>query len=1004
MATGDKFVLKFEGTGEEQPDGSMHVIGSLTTHAATAIPSNFRALNITDDAVSLAWDARDGSTWNLYRDAVLVATLTSPTYVDSGLDPNTQYDYEVTAQSIGGTSDPAALSVTTLSAPATQPDPPDGFTLVQVTYRSVQFSWTSVAETEWDVYRDTVLVASGLTTAEYSESGLADETDYDYTVVARKGGEDSDPSDVFTITTLQNAPPQWNAIADIVSTVGGNGALNLPPNVSDPEEQPMVYTVEAGALPPGLSLNANGQITGTFTTAGNYSATLGADDGESISTVDVNWAIASLPDTTAPTIPQNPAGSVNGSTVTLTWDLSTDAESGVKHYVIRKNNAFYTTTPGPPFVDSNVANGDYVYHIRAVDNSPASNTSANSNPINVTVNVQSPQPDVPTQFVAAGASTTSIALSWQPGPSGPAPTDYDVDFSTVGPSGPWTALPVTGTATTFNHTGLSNQQYWYRLRANNGAFSSGFTTATGSPINAPQSVAFIIAAGTKTFDMNDAVDVDGVRRAVKAGETIQINQRTATTGTMLEITNPKGNLLNPCRFVPPANTQVLFKRSAAAGGFVVHVIGPRTPNWTSESQRLAQQGALVFDGFTTGASITPDADTGLKFGFKFQAFNSNDNPTAWIKCFGFVSVRLRYVHFDTDVYGTSDSGSCFGPNDNELDRENFSGLFRGPFSMEYCKTGGTTGIYVGSNVKNGTHGAGMPCKDVHVRFCWWENTGQTAILVKNCWEGIADVSHNFVIKSGLTANGAVQKNSIAMTASVGSCHHNWVENTANNISGGAQSPNHALRFDVNKGPPDNATDMRNTATSGAFVTATGGAFYGYNKNAQGLADPYPPFLMRLYSNIIFKGPEMGFRGNSDADCTQYKFELFSNTIDNFADYGISFGTVASGSFGRNNVVTRCRPSGAQTQGLPSGDVAKNFITGNRGDADGTLSGVFTNVAGKNYRLAAARAVAGGTVLGTDLATSDFLSAYSGTMFTDDGASDVTRSTAVGADMGALERA
>lgn len=42
---------------------------------------------------------------------------------------------------------------------------------------------------------------------------------------------------------------------------------------------PFTFTVTAGALPPGLSLNAtSGQVTGTPTTAGSYSATFSVED------------------------------------------------------------------------------------------------------------------------------------------------------------------------------------------------------------------------------------------------------------------------------------------------------------------------------------------------------------------------------------------------------------------------------------------------------------------------------------------------------------------------------------------------------------------------------------------------------------------------------------------------------------------------------------------------------------------------------------------------------
>jgi glucose/arabinose dehydrogenase len=94
-------------------------------------------------------------------------------------------------------------------------------------------------------------------------------------------------------------------------------------------------------------------------------------------------------DTTAPTAPQQLAGSASGTTVSLTWNPSTD-NIGVRSYDIYRNGAKVGSVTGsgpvPPvtsFIDSALAaNTSYQYYVRALD--AQSNVSPVSNTISVT--------------------------------------------------------------------------------------------------------------------------------------------------------------------------------------------------------------------------------------------------------------------------------------------------------------------------------------------------------------------------------------------------------------------------------------------------------------------------------------------------------------------------------------------------------------------------------------------------------------------------------------------
>jgi chitodextrinase len=79
---------------------------SATTAAAgdteaPSVPQNLSAAAISDDRIDLTWDASTDNVgvtgYNIYRDDVLVDTSPTNAYADTGLDPATEYEYEVSA-------------------------------------------------------------------------------------------------------------------------------------------------------------------------------------------------------------------------------------------------------------------------------------------------------------------------------------------------------------------------------------------------------------------------------------------------------------------------------------------------------------------------------------------------------------------------------------------------------------------------------------------------------------------------------------------------------------------------------------------------------------------------------------------------------------------------------------------------------------------------------------------------------------------------------------------
>lgn len=87
-------------------------------------------------------------------------------------------------------------------------------------------------------------------------------------------------------------------------------------------------------------------------------------------------------DTAPPTAPTGLQAVVSGSTVTLSWQPSTD-NVGVTGYVVIRNGQQVSTPTGTGYVDAGLQPGAYTYQVRATDSGV--NLSALSDPVTVTI-------------------------------------------------------------------------------------------------------------------------------------------------------------------------------------------------------------------------------------------------------------------------------------------------------------------------------------------------------------------------------------------------------------------------------------------------------------------------------------------------------------------------------------------------------------------------------------------------------------------------------------------
>ena len=159
-----------------------------------AVPGNAR-VTLTWDPVAAATSYRVFRTTTGTWGASPVATVTTPTFKNTGLTNGTAYSYKVFAHNPGGDG-PASDVVT--STPVAPPTPPTDVTAVAADHQ-VTIAWTPVAgATGYKVFRGTASnrqatlpVAVALASPPFVDAGLANGPTYFYKVTAFNAGGES---------------------------------------------------------------------------------------------------------------------------------------------------------------------------------------------------------------------------------------------------------------------------------------------------------------------------------------------------------------------------------------------------------------------------------------------------------------------------------------------------------------------------------------------------------------------------------------------------------------------------------------------------------------------------------------------------------------------------------------------------------------------------------------------------------------------------------------------
>lgn len=519
------FDLAFTAERGEAPEAP----GAVTTLTATAT---------AHDSVDLAWVASSvgepAVSYTVQRNGVDVATVTAPatTHVDTGLSPETTYEYSVIAVSeLAGPSAPTTVSATTLAAPDPGQEP---VTIVNGEEWSWRYS-NDTLPTDWNTlaFDD----ASWTTSSGLFARGVAGAaTNIEPTVLSprplsaqfRKTFEVEDALSVEagTLTVLANDGVVVYLNGVELGRAGmPTGALHRDSYATSVRTHaaavasPSTFAVPRGLLSEGenviaVSVHANYRSTPDL----SFDLSLTAERGES---AQAPGAVTSLA-----------AEATTHETVNVTWQAPADGAPAASYRITRNGEAVGTVTaPTTTFVDTGLdPETEYEYGVVAVSEFGA----------------------------ASAAATATVATSEAPEP-GPEPL-------TIANGGEWRwlfsndALPADWNAVIFDDSSWAT---------GSGLFARGVAGAATNIEPTPLSPRPLSAQFRKAFEVDGAANVldgtvtviadDGVVLYLNGTELGRQNLPAGTLGQNSYATSaPRSNVAaaNQATFVVPASLLV----------------------------------------------------------------------------------------------------------------------------------------------------------------------------------------------------------------------------------------------------------------------------------------------------------------------------------------------------------------------------------------------------------------------------------------------------------------
>lgn len=487
--------------------------GELTLTAANA-PSAGSALGTSAPVAAGTWVDID----------VTPAVVGDGTYSFKVSTTNTTA-FTLASREAGDATAPRLIVDSQPPPDTTAPSVPGGLTASAPTQNRVNLAWSAstddVAVASYGVYRDGVLVDTvpvGTTT--WADADINAGRTYTYTVDAVDTSENrSAQSAPASATPPDETPPELPDPFDVVLT--GATEVSLRWGASTDNVGVTGYRVKRGnSTLANIPADAVSFVDTSVSAGQTYTYSLTASDAAGNRSQPVTGTVE-VPQSTGgspPSVPGNVSAVATGeTTVAVAWDASSD-DTGISGYEVFRGSTSVALVSGSTttWLDSGLtAATSYSYTVRAIDLS-ANYSELSSPPATVTTwAVDTTAPTVPTGLAAAGASLTSVALSWDAATDDRGVAGYRVyrDGSPV--------ADVTAPTTTWTDTGrTTGATATYSVDAvdaagNRSAVSPGVTGRTQVP--PPTTQTFVVdadayvnsASPTSKYGATTTVRLDG---------------------------------------------------------------------------------------------------------------------------------------------------------------------------------------------------------------------------------------------------------------------------------------------------------------------------------------------------------------------------------------------------------------------------------------------------------------------------------------------------------------
>lgn len=299
-------------------------------------------------------------------------------------------------------------------------------------------------------------------------------------------------------------------------------------------------------------------------------------------------------------VPPEPAvlsGSVSGVDATLTWTPSPSLDV-VGYILFRDGNMIHGVSATDPltYTDVELSNGDYTYHVVAVDG--VSNVSVNSNA--VTLTIDGDVPPAPVLSLVEGPGGAYLDLSWVSG--GGEPDYYDL-MRSLTPGGPYSYIEnEDGPPTAYRDTDVEHgQTYYYVVYAYDslGNQSDPSNEVSGTPIDdlAPEAPAIFVPTRPGITYVTEAESTN-IGGTAEPGAQVQIRRNGEVVGT---VTSPEEVAFTPYNYdsftgnsfeVSPDGRYVLMQSypntitELSTGAVITLPFEDGTLKWAADSRRI----------------------------------------------------------------------------------------------------------------------------------------------------------------------------------------------------------------------------------------------------------------------------------------------------------------------------------------------------------------------------------------------------------------------------------